>query len=169
MSVFTRNVFSESWSDTILLVCILHCVSYSIQNQIKSIAYCNFRQQKSVINNGIWFLTTLLSTALKKRYIQHPVFVLFKTIKRRRKWLHQRNQHHGLLHTPFLHYDKFIVLAKINNLYLDLEESLFAERDRLYTIYMLLNLRLQSNKDDGKCKKRIWVSKRQIFVNVFIW
>lgn len=93
--------------------------------------------------------------SIEKRYIQHPVFVLFKTIKRRQKWLHQRNQHHGLLHTPFLHNDKFIVLAKINNLYLDLEESLFAERDRLYTIYMLLNLRLQSNKDDGKCKKRI--------------
>lgn len=60
-----------------------------------------------------------------------------------------------LIAYPILHYDKFIVLAKINNLYLDLEESLFAERDRLYTIYMLLNLRLQSNKDDGKCKKRI--------------
>lgn len=167
MSACTRNVFSESWSDTILLVCILHCVSYSIQNQIKSIAYYNFRQQKSVINNGIWFLTTPLSTALKKD--TYSIQSSFKTIKRRRKWLHQRNQHHGLLHTPFLHYDKFIVLAKINNLYLDLEESLFAERDRLYTIYMLLNLRLQSNKDDGKCKKRIWVSKRQIFVNVFIW
>lgn len=167
MSACTRTVFSESWSDTILLVCILHCVSYSIQNQIKSIAYYNFRHQKSVINNGIWFLTTPLSTALKKD--TYSIQSSFKTIKRRRKWLHQRNQHHGLLHTPFLHYDKFIVLAKINNLYLDLEESLFAERDRLYTIYMLLNLRLQSNKDDGKCKKRIWVSKRQIFVNVFIW
>lgn len=60
-----------------------------------------------------------------------------------------------LIAYPIFAYDKFIVLAKINNLYLDLEESLFAERDRLYTIYMLLDLRLQSNKDDGKCKKRI--------------
>lgn len=109
------------------------------------------------ISNQQWYMVphNTLIYSIEKRYIQHPVFVLFKTIKRRRKWLHQRNQHHGLLHTPFLHYDKFIVLAKINNLYLDLEESLFAERDRLYTIYMLLNLRLQSNKDDGKCKKRI--------------